>query len=329
MAPRSVFDGILGQAPAVETLTRALHSGRVHHAYRFEGPSGVGKERAAFALAQSLVCEGPGPLGCGECSACKRAVRLAEDDPHVPQHPDVVLLERGLYPASALGTSTRESTLIGVEQVRKLVLARVGYSPHEGRALVFIVRAAEELSLPAANALLKTLEEPPNRVHFVLLTSQPHRLLDTIRSRTLAVRFGALPEPVVERLLVERSLPAELARHAGGSVGNALALADEEAARARSDFVTGALTALEAPSLEGAVLFASNRPDDRDLLKAHLEGLSQHFALDARDHVETDVRRAERAARRYAAVLEAVAAVERNAQPGLTLESMMVRLRAV
>src|SRR5205085_102595 len=161
----------------------------------FEGPDGVGKELAAFALAQSLVCETPvapgvsaAPgvsgasgasgvsaastkpvLGCGTCSACRRAVRFAEEEPCVPQHPDVVLLERGLYPPAVLGATTRETAAIGVEQVRRLVLARVGFSPHEGRALVFIVRAAHELSLPAANALLKTLEEPPQRVHFVLL----------------------------------------------------------------------------------------------------------------------------------------------------------------
>ena len=188
----SVFDRIRGQEPAVETLVRALRAGRVHHAYRFEGPPGVGKELAAFALAQSLVCERGGPVGCGACSACQRAVRIAEEDPHVPQHPDVVLLGRGLYPPAALGTATRETTGIGVEQVRRLVLSRVGFSPHEGRALVFIVRDADDFTAQAGNALLKTLEEPSARTHFVLLTSRANRLLDTIRSRTLPVRFARL-----------------------------------------------------------------------------------------------------------------------------------------
>jgi len=147
----SVFDRIRGQGPAIETLVRALENGRVHHAYRFEGPPGVGKEMAAFALAQSLVCAKGGRLGCGECSACQRAVRLAEEDPHVPLHPDVVLLGRGLYPAQVLGTASRESTGIGVEQIRRLVLSRVGFSPHEGRAFVFIIREAEDLTQQAAN----------------------------------------------------------------------------------------------------------------------------------------------------------------------------------
>src|SRR5204862_6308792 len=94
------FDRILGQSPALETLVRALRAGRVHHAYRFEGPDGVGKEMAAFALAQALVCE-RAATGCGECSACRRAVKISDEDPRVPQHPDVLLVSRGRYPPSA------------------------------------------------------------------------------------------------------------------------------------------------------------------------------------------------------------------------------------
>jgi DNA polymerase III subunit delta' len=300
----------------------------VHHAYRFEGPEGVGKERAAFALAQSLVCE-QGPQGCGECSACRRAIRLSEDDPHVPQHPDVVLLGRGVYPPALLGATSRETTAIGVEQVRRLVLARVGFPPHEGRALVFIVRNAEELSLPAANALLKTLEEPPQRLHFILLTSQPNRLMDTIRSRTQAVRFGPLAEGIIERILEERGLPRELARLAGGSASAALGLSDEDASRARADFVRAAIEAIDATSLEGAVIFAGTRPDERDKLRENLLQLAQHLALHARDNVATDSHRATLAALRYHAVLQAVDALGRNAQPALLLESMIARMRAI
>lgn len=326
---RSVFDSILGQQPAIETLVRALTSRRVHHAYRFEGPSGVGKERAAFALAQSLVCDRGGPLGCGECVACRKAVRIAEDEPHVPQHPDVVLLQRGLYPASALGTTSRETVAIGVEQVRRLVLTRVGFPPHEGRALVFIVRDAHELTQQAANALLKTLEEPPRQVHFILLTSHPNRLLDTIRSRTLGVRFGPLPDEVVEQILGAHGKPKEHALRAEGSAEKALALADEDSARAREEFVRLAVEAVAAPELDAAIVFAGARPGERDELKENLLQLCHHFALEARDGVIAAPGRAETAARRYRIVLEAVNAVDRNAQPALALESMVARLRAV
>src|SRR4051794_27344624 len=117
-----VFGDVLGQSTAVSTLRRALEGGRLHHALRFEGPEGIGKELCVFALAQALVCsEQPGE-GCGTCSACRRAVTLSPDAPSVPAHPDVVLVQRGLYPAGVLGRNSPETTGIGVEQVRRIVL---------------------------------------------------------------------------------------------------------------------------------------------------------------------------------------------------------------
>lgn len=324
-----MFERILGQKPAVDTLTRAVETGRVHHAYRFEGPEGVGKELAAFALAQSLVCEAPQRRACGKCGACRRAVHLSEDEPHVPIHPDVVLLERGLYPASALGTSSREISGLGLEQIRKIVLSRVGLGPHEGRALVFIVRAAHELTLAAANALLKTLEEPPAATHFVLLTHQPKRLLDTIRSRTLPVRFGHLSEADLSTILAEHGKPREISRYAGGSAKTALALADEDLFRSREDFVRGVEAAIRADHPESLILFAATRPDDRDALQTHLHHLSQHFALDARDRVRESPEHAHVSARRHALVQETIDAIARNAQPGLALEAMVSKLRTV
>jgi DNA polymerase III subunit delta' len=306
---------------------RALESGRVHHAYRFEGPTGVGKEMAAFALAQSLVCTKGGRLGCGECGACQRAVHLSDEDPHVPLHPDVVLLGRGLYPAAALGTASRESTGIGVEQIRRLVLSRVGFSPHEGRAFVFIVREAEDLTQQAANALLKTLEEPPQRTHFVLLTSRPRRLLDTIRSRTLSVRFGPLPEDVLEGILEQHGRSKECARAAEGSAEAALSLSDEEAARARSDFVKSAIEATLAPTLEGAIAFAQARPEDRDDLRQNLQALCRHLTREAHAQLSGDARLASLAAKRYSIVYEALDAIDRNGQPALALEAMITRFR--
>src|SRR2546421_5057011 len=96
------FERILGQPTAVETLTRALARDAVHHAYRFEGPDGVGKELAAVAFAQALVCQ-RGRLGCGACEACRRAEQRNEGPPEVPLHPDVVLVGRGVYPPELIG----------------------------------------------------------------------------------------------------------------------------------------------------------------------------------------------------------------------------------
>ena len=185
---------VRAQPTAVDTLRRAVAADRVHHAYLFEGPAGVGKELAALGLAQALVCErrAPGSAdACGVCRACVRAVLRPGEGR--PLHPDVVVLERGLYDPATIGRRSPETQDISIQQVRTLVLARAAFPPHEGRAKVFIVRRAEELSAQAANALLKTLEEPGPRTHFVLLSALADSLLPTIRSRTQRVRFGASP----------------------------------------------------------------------------------------------------------------------------------------
>lgn len=316
------FSDLLAQEPAVSTLERALATGKVHHAYRFEGPPGVGKEAAALALAQALVCERGERRACLSCSACKRSVTFTEEEPRVPLHPDVVLVGRGLYRAVMSGVS--EATGISVEQVRRLVLGRAGFPPHEGRALVFVVRDAEELTQQAANALLKTLEEPHKNTHFVLLTSRPSRLLDTIRSRTLPVRFAPLPDPVVASILQARGLDPTVAPLAQGSASLAVELADPEAKAARDAFLDAALSALEATELTYALKLAEGKKD-RDELRADLSFLAQALAADARRAVATDPARAERRAAQHAEVLAAVRDVERNVQPALAVESMVVR----
>ncbi len=324
-----MFDRILGQRSAIETLVHALDSGRVHHAYRFEGPEGVGKEMAAFALAQALLCDRKAARGCGDCSACRRATKLSDEDPRVPQHPDLLLVGRGLYPPNVLGTQSRETVAIGVEQIRRVVLSRIGFPPHEGRALVVIVRAAHELSQQAANAFLKTPEEPPDRVHFILITSQPNRFLDTIRSRTLAVRFAPLSEQVLATILERHGKPTAVSRLAGGSASAALALADDDRARVRAEFVRGADDAVDAQGIDAALAFAGARPDDRDALIEQLRHLAQHYALGARDVVAQRPATAGTLAARHAVVSSAIDAVERNAQPALVLESMVAKLRAI
>lgn len=328
MTPISAFDAVLGQPTAVATLRRALAAGRVHHAYRFEGPEGVGKERAAFALAQALVCrERPG-VGCGACSACSRAVTLSDESPRVPLHPDVVLVARGLYPAATLGRSSPEVTGIGVEQIRRVVVDRAGFPPHEAPALVFIFRAAHELTASAANALLKTLEEPRPRVHFLLLTDQPRRLLDTVRSRSLPIRFGALPDAVIAEILEKRghAPDAALLGLASGSAGRALELCEPELAQRRQSFVDSVLAALRAPDL-GAALEIAAGAQDRAGLARDLSALAQHFALTARRVAGGDATLALRGASCHAEVQAALQSLERNGPPALTFEALMLRLR--
>ena len=325
------FTHIRGQATAVATLETALRGGRVHHAYRFEGPDGTGKELAAFALAQALVCTAGDPLGCGRCDACRRAVTFADEKPHSPLHPDVMIIERAFYPPEMFTPPKNETAQISIEQIRTIVLAHAAYPSHEGRARVFIVRRAEELSIGAANSLLKTLEEPRNGTHFILITARPDRLLNTIRSRTLPVRFAPLPDDVVRSILRDRNVPED--RHelaidlAGGSASLALELVDEERMAARDAFVAEALAAVNARDLGAAVAFGESRDKDKDQLKDDLRALAASLARLARQTVDSAPRTAGVAAKRYEAVAKAVVNLDRNASAALTMISMIQDMR--
>jgi DNA polymerase-3 subunit delta' len=330
------FERIKGQDAAVQTLERALSTGKVHHAYRFEGPSGVGKEMAAFAFAQALVCTTPPPdgrafHGCGQCSACTRAVTFSSEPPTVPLHPDVVVIERGLYPPEALRRNRPELQEISVDQIRRLVLERASFPPHEGRSRVFIVRRAHELSLAAANALLKTLEEPLGNTYFVLLTDRGSELLPTILSRTQIIRFGPLPEALVRSILEQQGMAPEVAQMAaelsGGSAGAAMVLADPEATKERRAFIESALTALRGGDLGPAVALSDARARDKETLRDRLSALAAHFARVGRSVVADDPARAARAARGHGVVAQAIDELERNGSPALVLEAMVARLR--
>jgi DNA polymerase-3 subunit delta' len=335
--PSSALSSVLAQETSVATLRRALANDRVHHAYLFDGVDGVGKELAAFGLAQALVCEYRGVTlpkddACGVCSACIRA--LPKPETRRPVHPDVIVLERGLYEPGAIGRRTQESQEISIDQVRTLVLARASFAPHEGRAKVFIVRRADELSTSAANALLKTLEEPNNKTHFILLSAQPDSLLSTIRSRTQRVRFAALPDAVVTKLLVARGVDAfratEIARLAGGSMQAALGLADDEESAARERFVQRALEAVEAPTLLPALELAEEAKKEKGELPTRLSALAAALAVRAcaTGELARSPRDAEAASSRYQLALAAIRQLEGNASAQLVVESMMIRMRA-
>jgi DNA polymerase-3 subunit delta' len=187
---------IRGQDRAIARLRAALGAGRVHHAYLFTGPPGAGKHATALALASALNClQAPGE-GCDECDACSR---IAEGI-----HPDVVTLER-----------EGAAQIVPIESIRQNVIARIGLPPHEARVRVFVITEASTIALQpaAANALLKTLEEPPARTMFVLATVAPDQLLPTIRSRCQRVSFaGGVPGGEGDKL---DALARELAEFTG------------------------------------------------------------------------------------------------------------------
>jgi DNA polymerase-3 subunit delta' len=209
------FEIILGQPQAKHILQRALAHGSLSHAYLFYGPESVGKRKTAFELAKALICQETGAAeSCGTCAACRKIEQS--------QHPDVFYLE----PQKA---ATSREAAIKIDDIRELQ-KKLGFLPYEAPVKVAIVDGVDRMNPQAANAFLKTLEEPPSSTVLILLTAQPQLLLPTMISRCQGIRFHALPqsdlirilEPLAEEAEVsEEELPLRAAR-SGGRVNPAL-----------------------------------------------------------------------------------------------------------
>jgi DNA polymerase III subunit delta' len=202
---------IVGHAPILARLRTAVDRGSLHHALLFEGPAGVGKRRVAEWLAQLANCTSDGERPCGKCPTCRQIASGA--------HPDVIRLEPDPEKATAI---------IAVDRVREVIRAS-GYHRYNSRMRFVLIDPAEALQPSAANALLKTLEEPPAGTGFVLVATSTSGLLPTIRSRCQRVRFGAVPDAELVAFLVARGVeaPEEIARLSQGCPGRALAIAEE------------------------------------------------------------------------------------------------------
>lgn len=207
------WDSIIGHERNIARLRTMLRNGRLSHALLFAGLAGVGKRTTAQVLAAAFLCrEEAAP--CGECPSC-RAFRAGA-------HPDYIELAPELR-----GKGTR---LIRVDDVRRMERA-VSRKPLLSSRFAVLVDEAETMNEAAANSLLKTLEDPPGEVVFILVTARPAALLPTIRSRLSPVRFGALKRAQIETPLLTRGIAPEtaqaLAAAADGSLGQALALQEE------------------------------------------------------------------------------------------------------
>ncbi len=213
------FDAVVGQAPIVRTLRNALAQERIAHAYLFAGPRGVGKTTTARLLAMGLNCERSRAAGAVPCAACEPCREVATG-----RALDVIEID---------GASNR-----GIDEVRTL-RDNARYAPARGRRKVYIIDEVHMLTEPAFNALLKTLEEPPAHVVFVLATTEARRLPPTILSRCQRFDFrpiaGAEIEAALRRILEDEKVPGGavepdalrlLARAADGSLRDALSLLD-------------------------------------------------------------------------------------------------------
>jgi DNA polymerase III subunit gamma/tau len=223
----ATFADVVGQEHVTEPLSTALTAGRINHAYLFSGPRGCGKTSSARILARSLNCEqGPTATPCGVCDSC---VALA---PNGPGSVDVVELD-----AASHG---------GVDDTREL-RDRAFYAPAQSRYRIFIVDEAHMVTTAGFNALLKIVEEPPEHLIFVFATTEPEKVLPTIRSRTHHYPFRLLA-PRTMRSLLERICASEdvtvddavyplVIRAGGGSPRDTLSLLDQLLAGADSDRV--------------------------------------------------------------------------------------------
>lgn len=321
------FD-VRGQPLAVRLLGRALAEDRLASAYLFAGPDGVGKRLLAEQLGGVLLC-GNAPA-CGVCPSCHKL--------GAGTHPDRIEIR--------LPDDRKE---IPVAEVRALQ-ARMPYAPHEGKRRIVLLFEAENLSIAAANALLKTLEEPPARTHFVLTTSAPHALLPTVRSRCQVVRFAPLSAADLQAICVARGASPDAAAVAAavahGSAARAIAAAaqDELAAeRARAESFdraasTGSLPDCVAAASEIARDKGRFLPPALELLRAFYrdvlvirEGLGDDRLQlpDRREQATTAARAlpAEAILARLAALTEATERLDRNASPELVAEWVALRFR--
>ncbi len=337
---------VVGQDAAVSMLARCLAEDRISHAYLFVGPAHVGKATTARRFAQALNCLGDDPP-CGECRAC----RLIADG----KHPDVETMGVGglCEEPEHRDHRTDGSRDIRICQVRRMqrVLSR---TPYEGRCRVIIVDPADALTTEAANAFLKTLEEPPPNVVLILVAQREEMLPPTVRSRCRRVPFRASPVAAAARALEEGwSVPPEraelLARLSRGCLGWALAaLDDEELLAAHEAALDEAQRLTEAGYAERIALAAemgARYLRDRDGVLRTLETWQEWW----RDVLLVSVGRSEQVThvdqldrlRRQAAkyevgvVFQALEAIARaagelgeNASPVLALEVLMLGLPA-
>src|SRR5690348_177814 len=233
--PRA-FAELIGQDHVRRALVNALETGRVHHAFLFTGTRGVGKTTIARILAKCLNCEsGVTPAPCGQCASCReidagRFVDLIEVD---------------------------AASHTGVDDTREL-LDNVQYAPTRGRYKVYLIDEVHMLSKSAFNALLKTLEEPPPHVKFLLATTDPQKIPVTVLSRCLQFNLKRLPESLIagrlthileaEKITAEAPAVALLAHAADGSLRDALSLLDQAIA-----FGGGEVKDADARSMLGTI----------------------------------------------------------------------------
>ncbi len=250
----SVFADVIGQEHVTVPLSNALTGDRTHHAYLFSGPRGCGKTSSARIMARSLNCEkGPTPNPCGECQSCKDLVANG------PGSLDVIELDAATH---------------GLVDDARDLRDKAFFAPVQGRYKIYIIDEAHQLGPGAANALLKVVEEPPPHVIFIFATTEPDKLIATIRSRTHHYPFRLVPPGILaahlekicnsEGVSVAKGVIPLVVRASGGSVRDALSVLGQLLAGAGDDGVSYDIAIQLLGFTDGALL-----DDAVDAIAAH------------------------------------------------------------
>jgi len=224
----STFADVIGQEHVTTPLSNALTSGQIHHAYLFSGPRGCGKTSSARIMARSLNCEkGPTPDPCGVCQSCNDLVANG------PGSLDVIELDAATH---------------GLVDDARDLRDKAFFAPVQSRYKIYIIDEAHQLGPGAANALLKVVEEPPAHVLFIFATTEPEKLISTIRSRTHHYPFRLVPPAILsthlekvcdsEGIKVAKGVIQLVVRASGGSVRDAQSILGQLLAGAGKDGVT-------------------------------------------------------------------------------------------
>ena len=240
----SVFADVIGQEHVTVPLSNALESGRTHHAYLFSGPRGCGKTSSARIMARSLNCaKGPTPNPCGECQSCKDLVANG------PGSLDVIELDAATH---------------GLVDDARDLRDKAFFAPVQSKYKIYIIDEAHQLGPGAANALLKVVEEPPPHVIFIFATTEPEKLISTIRSRTHHYPFRLVPPGILgehlekicaqEGVTVAKGVIPLVVRASGGSVRDALSVLGQLLAGAGPDGVSYEIAIQLLGFTDGALL---------------------------------------------------------------------------
>ena len=240
----SIFADVIGQEHVTTPLSNALQSGKIHHAYLFSGPRGCGKTSSARIMARSLNCEkGPTPNPCGVCQSCTDLVANG------PGSLDVIELDAATH---------------GLVDDARDLRDKAFFAPVQSRYKIYIIDEAHQLGPGAANALLKVVEEPPAHVLFVFATTEPDKLISTIRSRTHHYPFRLVPPATLgahlekicdaEGIKVAKGVIPLVVRASGGSVRDALSVLGQLLAGAGKDGVTYEIAVALLGYTDGALL---------------------------------------------------------------------------